>query len=86
MPKRCCAWPEGRTPFYVIEEKRGFIEQQVIQILHEARQAGSAGRRRPTVWGKKFPHDLAGIPEERGFNASLLMERLLPLFLHGGFR
>ncbi len=67
---------------FVIEEKRGFIEQQVIQILHEARQSGTHSA--PTaVWGKKFPHQLVGIPEARGLSASVLMERLLPLFLHG---
>jgi len=65
---------------YVIEEKRGFMEEQVIQILHEARQSGSLSRP-VAVWGKKFPNDLSGISENRGLNASLLMERLIPLFL-----
>jgi indolepyruvate ferredoxin oxidoreductase len=92
----------------VIEEKRGFIEQQVVQILHEARQSGDASPelRRPLpdgrgippfdpplpvgegwgeaeakVWGKKFPYGLPGIPEGRGLNASVVMERLIPLFL-----
>ncbi len=93
---------------YVIEEKRGFIEQQVVQILHEARQDNayplpsatatladarqrfSGGRERgnlslgegwPTVWGKKFPQGLTGIPETRGVNASVLMECLAPILL-----
>jgi indolepyruvate ferredoxin oxidoreductase len=66
----------------VIEEKRGFIESQVIQILHEARQAGTLDRP-VNVWGKKFPHGLASIPEERGLNASLLMERLIPFLQKG---
>jgi len=65
---------------YVIEEKRGFIESQVIQILHEARQTGSFTS--PVkVWGKKFPHAMPGIPETRGLNASIVSGKLLPLFL-----
>jgi indolepyruvate ferredoxin oxidoreductase len=65
---------------YIIEEKRGFIESQVIQTLSEARQNGTLARSTP-VWGKKFPNGLEGIPIERGLNASILMERLIPLFL-----
>jgi indolepyruvate ferredoxin oxidoreductase len=65
---------------YVIEEKRGFIEGQVIQILHEARQAGTFARD-VSVWGKKFPKSLSGIPEARGLNVSILLDRLIPLFL-----
>jgi len=64
---------------FVIEEKRGFIEQQVVTILHEFRQSGAFDAS-VAVWGKKFPHDLAGIPEARGLNASVLLERLIPLF------
>jgi len=71
---------EAVDAIFVIEEKRGFIEHQVIQILHEARQENKNGRD-VSVWGKKFPHDLAGIPETRGLNTSLLEERLIPLLL-----
>lgn len=56
----------------VIEEKRGFVEAQVLQVLHDA------GVQKP-LWGKKFPQGLAGIPEHRGLNPSVLMERLIPL-------
>jgi len=59
---------------YVIEEKRGFLESQVLQILYRA----SLGTK---LWGKKFPHELAGIPETRGLSTSLLLERLIPLLL-----
>jgi indolepyruvate ferredoxin oxidoreductase len=79
---------------FVIEEKRGFIESQILQILNDARQASphpaaAAAAPSPTrgegilVWGKKFPQGLAGIPEERGLNASLLMERLIPFLQKG---
>jgi indolepyruvate ferredoxin oxidoreductase len=64
----------------VVEEKRGFVEQQVIQVLHELRQSGSLDKS-VMVWGKKFPHGLPGIPETRGLNTSILMEHLIPLFL-----
>lgn len=61
----------------VIEEKRGFVESQVIQILQDARQQGAL-EKDVSVWGKKFPHGLPGIPETRGLNTSLLTERLVP--------
>lgn len=72
---------------YVIEEKRGFIESQVLQILHNARQATPHSAPSPArgegtkLWGKKFPHGLPGIPAERGLNASLIAQHLLPLLL-----
>jgi indolepyruvate ferredoxin oxidoreductase len=72
---------EGVDSIIVIEEKRGFIEQQVIQTLHELLRSGTLARVVP-VWGKKFPKDLAGIPELRGLNTSVLLERLIPLFQH----
>src|SRR5205807_9556750 len=53
---------------------------QVIQGLHELRQSGSFDKV-VAVWGKKFPYGLSGIPETRGLNPSILMERLIPLFL-----
>lgn len=65
---------------FVIEEKRGFIETQVVQILQDARQQGTLAKE-TAVWGKKFPKEWAGIPETRGLNASILIERLIPLFL-----
>ncbi len=58
----------------VIEEKRGFVEQQIVKILHDQRQA--TGQTQPSVWGKKFPESRDGIPEHRGLNTSLLIERL----------
>jgi indolepyruvate ferredoxin oxidoreductase len=71
----------ARVPsIVVVEEKRGFLEGQVIRILHQARQKGVFARP-VAVWGKEFPKGLAGIPEGRGLNASLIMQRLLPLFL-----
>jgi len=60
----------------VIEERRGFVERQVLEVANERRQRGEA---MAEVYGKRFPGDLAGIPETRGLNPSLLIERLVPL-------
>lgn len=73
----------GLRSLYVIEERRGFLEEQVVEILCRARQ-NSDHESRPLpaeVWGKQFPHGLAGIPDTRGLNPSKLMDRLGPLFL-----
>jgi len=61
----------------VVEEKRGFIESQVISILHEAEQAGTL-LKKPTVWGKKFPNNQEGFPERRGLNTTIVMEKIRP--------
>src|SRR5262249_15385133 len=78
---------------YVVEEKRGFVEAQIVQILRAAAQRpphhGLAPGLSPQggevvfvpVWGKTFPNGLAGIPETRGLNPSVIMERLIPLLL-----
>ncbi|MEX0886680.1 MAG: DUF6537 domain-containing protein [Phycisphaeraceae bacterium] len=60
----------------VVEERRGFVERQVLEIIDPLRQTGELKTR---VYGKRFPDDLAPIPETRGLNPSLLMERLIPL-------
>ncbi|MBI4398499.1 MAG: 2-oxoacid:acceptor oxidoreductase family protein [Candidatus Omnitrophica bacterium] len=63
----------------VIEEKRDFLEEQVARILKDAyqRQSDLAVNK---VWGKRFPDSLTGIPETRGLNVSLIIDRLVPLF------
>ncbi|MCJ7543543.1 MAG: thiamine pyrophosphate-dependent enzyme, partial [Phycisphaerae bacterium] len=62
----------------VVEERRGFLEEQVSQILLKDRQAGlDSGR--AEVWGKQFPEGLAGLPEVRGLHPSILIARLAPL-------
>lgn len=65
---------------YVIEEKRGFVETQIVQILQQAQQSGSA-MKPVAVWGKHFPQGKEGFAEQRGLNTSLLAQRLIPLFL-----
>ncbi len=60
----------------VIEERRGFVERQVLDILNPLRQAGTLDTQ---VYGKRFPRNLPGVPETRGLNPSVLIERLVPL-------
>ncbi len=65
---------------YVVEEKRGFIEAQVVQILARAHQSGTLARSIP-IWGKIFPNNQPGIPEQKGLNPSLLIELLSPILV-----
>jgi indolepyruvate ferredoxin oxidoreductase len=67
---------------FVIEERRGFMEEQIAEIVGKLNQNAAAGR--TNVWGKEFPAGLKGIPSARGLNPSILIERLAPLgtFFH----
>ncbi|MCD6378142.1 MAG: indolepyruvate ferredoxin oxidoreductase subunit alpha, partial [Planctomycetes bacterium] len=59
----------------VVEERRGFLEEQVAQVITLARQRNHpAGNVR--LWGKRFPDGLEGIPSERGLHPSILIERI----------
>ncbi len=62
----------------IVEERRGFLEEQVGEVILQARQAG-----RPTgqteVWGKNFPGGDDGIPSIRGLHPSIIIERLAKL-------
>lgn len=62
----------------VVEERRGFLEEQIAAILTRRRQSGSPVAN-VELYGKAFPHGLPGIPETRGLHPSLLIERLGPL-------
>ncbi len=64
----------------VVEEKRGFLEGQIAEILVAQRQAGRI-KRVPALWGKKFPNEEPGFPSTRGLNASVVLEVLGPAFL-----
>ncbi|HAU37171.1 MAG TPA: indolepyruvate ferredoxin oxidoreductase [Phycisphaerales bacterium] len=62
----------------VVEERRGFLEEQIAEALTRLRQSGKVTD--PVeLWGKTFPEGLAGIPEIRGLHPSILTERLGPL-------
>lgn len=64
----------------VVEEKRGFLEGQVAEILTSLNQAGRLSKL-PALWGKKFPDNEEGFPSARGLNASIVLEVLGPAFL-----
>ena len=68
---------------FVIEERRGFMEEQIAEIVGKLNQHAMAANR-TNVWGKEFPVGLTGIPATRGLNPSILIERLAPLgrFFH----
>jgi indolepyruvate ferredoxin oxidoreductase len=68
---------------FVIEERRGFMEEQISEIVGKLNQNATAANR-TNVWGKEFPAGLHGIPATRGLNPSILIERLAPLgkFFH----
>ncbi len=68
---------------FVIEERRGFMEEQIAEIVGKYNQLATAANR-TNVWGKEFPVGLKGIPATRGLNPSILIERLAPLgrFFH----
>lgn len=59
----------------VVEERRGFIEEQVVYILNHHRI-------QMPVWGKTLPSG-TGIPSTLGLNPSLLIQLLSPVLLNG---
>ena len=71
---------ESLEQVVIIEEKRDFLESQIVTSLSRFYQSGQLKRLIP-IWGKEFPAHLPGIPATRGLNPSLLIERLSPLFL-----
>ena len=70
----------------VIEERRSFLEKHLRDGLFkplpgtsEAMPHADAADIAARLFGKTFPDGLAGIPEGRGLNPSLLSELLIPL-------
>ncbi len=63
----------------VVEERRGFLEEQIGKTILKDHQEG-----KPTVelWGKEFPGGLKPIPDTRGLHPSILIETLVPLLKH----
>jgi indolepyruvate ferredoxin oxidoreductase len=60
----------------VVEERRGFLEEQLVQLI--ARRAFT-GKPAIPVYGKIFPGGREGLPSARGFNSSILVELIAPL-------
>ena len=62
----------------VVEERRGFLEEQICEIMLRDRQKGRPSGK-TNVWGKMFPGDLEGFPTTRGLHPSIIISRLVPL-------
>lgn len=62
----------------VIEERRGFMEEQIADILATHREDASP-LAEAKLFGKVFPGGLTGIPDTRGLDPSILMLLLGPL-------
>jgi indolepyruvate ferredoxin oxidoreductase len=60
----------------MVEERRGFLEEQIVQLL--ARRA-MTGQPAIPVYGKMFPGGREGLPSTRGFNSSILLGHIAPL-------
>ena len=85
-----CSWPvdphvvlrfaEQVERIVVVEEKRGFVETQVKEILRDAEQVGT--QRFLPVWGKRFPDPLHGAWEKNSPRRWTLIDRTCRLLLH----
>ena len=69
----------------VVEEKGPIIENQIKTILRDMVQDGKITKE-PNVWGKVFPKDEDGFPEESGLTPSTLIEKVGGLILDIGDR
>jgi indolepyruvate ferredoxin oxidoreductase len=61
---------------YVVEEKRGFLEEQVTAALQTMHQKGEVGEF--CVWGKRF-RDTPGFPDSKGMNPGIVLQVLAPV-------
>jgi indolepyruvate ferredoxin oxidoreductase len=75
-PKLIDTFADQVENLIVVEERRGFLEEQVVQVLARRVMVG-----KPTVpvYGKIFPGGREGLPVARGFNSSVLVELLAPV-------
>ncbi len=60
----------------VVEERRGFLEEQIVQLIARRALTGAAA---VPVYGKMFTGGREGIPSTRGFNSSILLGLIAPL-------
>ena len=66
---------------YVVEEKRPLLENEIKAFITDEYQNGEIAQY-INVWGKQFPGGIAGIPVTSGLDASILIQKLIPLFKH----
>ena len=66
---------------YVVEEKRPLLENEIKAFITDEYQNGDIDHY-VNVWGKQFPDGMAGIPVTSGLDASILIQKLIPLLKH----
>ena len=66
---------------YIVEEKRPLLESEIKAFITNGYQNGDI-RQYVNVWGKQFPDGMAGIPVTSGLDASILIQKLIPLLKH----
>ena len=66
---------------YVVEEKRPLLENEIKAFITHGYQNGDIDRY-VNVWGKQFPNGMSGIPVTSGLDASILIQKLIPLLKH----
>ena len=62
----------------IVEERRGFLEEQIADIVSRLRQR-TGDRPVAHLWGKEFPAGESGLPSVRGLNCSIVADRLARL-------
>ena len=68
----------------VIEERRSFLERNIRDSLYHAFPQAAATELSGRLFGKTFPNNIEGIPENRGLNFSVLAQRIIPLIQSTG--
>ena len=66
---------------YVVEEKRPLLENEIKAFITNGYQNRDI-EQYVNVWGKQFPGGMAGIPVTSGLDASILIQKLIPLLKH----
>jgi indolepyruvate ferredoxin oxidoreductase len=67
---------DGVDHVCVVEERRGFVEEQVGQIAVKRIQEGKST---PKIWGKSFPGGAVGLPSTGGLNSAICVEKMSEL-------
>ena len=63
----------------VIEERRGFMEEQIAQVIAREASEANSPLRDVELFGKKFPVGLPAVPSDSGLSPSRVMEIIGPL-------
>ena len=83
-PDDVFSFAEDKETLVIVEEKRSFIEQQVISFLSQkniGQVKQSYKSSMPNIYGKIFPSPLKGFPESLGLNPTIIKEKIGHLLL-----